>query len=205
MLVKFNGVWLTNDGSGTFPERAITSTQGATLSGKEVVQEVQFMRALASTFFDRGNLSHTFTFKVARNFQLLMPDEPNPIAQASAFMLTHFTLLAKSGALLMQCGGWGEAPLFAQASNAVLESTPNFTSRGVAVDATYSFKCGPIQLVLVDSPGSGASGGGGDPGGSTSTSGSGSTPGASFSYGPAITDPQGNPITDPQGNTITSP
>jgi hypothetical protein len=157
MLVQFGNVWLTNDGTGALPERAITSTIGAKLNGEEVIQEARFLRAAAATYFDRGNLGQTFTFKVTRNFQLLMPGANNPIAQAGAFALLHGTLLPRSATLLLVCGGWGEPPLYVKSALPAVLKTPECQPRGVGVDVTYTFRFGALVAAqpLTDSSGGG--------------------------------------------------
>ncbi len=149
MLVSLANQWLTNDGTGTTLERAWTTTQDLKLDGKQLIQEQGYIRAAVQDVFDRGNAVHTLTFRVTRNFHLLMPAKANPIAQASLFAVSHFYALTRSGALVITCGGWGEATLAAQAPAAVLESA-SCTTKGVQVVTTYTIRFGLINWVNPD-------------------------------------------------------
>lgn len=141
MLVRYNNVWLTNDGSGTFSGRAITSTSEGRLNGKQLIQEAAFLRGISGIPIPRGNLTHSFNFKVYRNFQLLNPAASNPVALAEIFMLTHFTQLPKSGVLQVYCGG-----LEVNCTAAAIEGAEH-SYAGVGVETTYSFRCGAFTAI----------------------------------------------------------
>ena len=142
MLIQFNGTWLTNDGSGTYPERAWTSACNVKLNGKQLIQEAQFLRGVSALPIARGNKINQLSFDVIRNFQLLNPSASNWIALTEAFALTHFSGLPTYGALVLTCGAPGETSIVVQAANAVLEAEPNLNAMGARLTMSYSFRCG---------------------------------------------------------------
>jgi len=144
MLVCFAGTWLTNDGTGTFSERAITSTMEASFNGKQIVQDAQFLRAAFAQPIARSNKSNVFTFKVSREFKQLNPSAPNPLALAESFAATHFSNLPTTGLLAITCGGYGTTAISVTSVNAVLEETPEIDIEGVRVTVTYSLRCGQL-------------------------------------------------------------
>ena len=145
MLVQYAGSWVTNDGSGTFSERAITSAQGFKVNGKQLVQIAQFLRGLSEIPIARGNKINVITFAVTRNFALLNPSDTNPIGSAEAFALTHFTSLPQSGLLKLFPGPIGGSPsLLVTAQNAVLEATPSVDITGIRLTINYSIQCSSL-------------------------------------------------------------
>src|ERR1035437_5037039 len=126
MLIQFNGQWLTNDGSGTYSERAITSAQEVRPTAEEVIQIAQFLRGKSSMPYDRGNQITNISFKVTRNFALINPSDTNPIGTTESFMLLDFWSQPKSGAVTLFCGPIGISPMRrVYGANAVLKSSPS--------------------------------------------------------------------------------
>jgi hypothetical protein len=153
MLIQFNGVFLTNDGSGTYPERAITSAQQFQLDGKQNIQVAEFIRGITAIPYARQNKLSTLRFKVTRNFALINPADTNPIATCEQFALTDFSLRAQNGILFIYCGPIGGSPqLCVQATNAVLESSPSIDATGVRLSIDYSIQCS--TLFVAPAPGS---------------------------------------------------
>src|SRR5476651_489447 len=101
MRISLNNVWLTNDGATDL--HAWTDAHGVRLNGKQLVQDAQFLRAVAAQPLARGNQVNQLRFTVTR--------QHSSVAAAGAFAVTAFSALPASGLATSVCGAYGEAPL----------------------------------------------------------------------------------------------
>jgi len=145
MRISINNVWLTNDGSTDL--HGWTDAHDVRLNGKQVVQDAQFLRAVAAQPLARGNQVNQLRFTVTRQ-------HPS-VAAASAFVVTAFSSLPASGLATIICGAYGESPLTCTFS-AVFEEMPDSFFRGTRSDTTYVLRGGlitalsPLQGSVVD-------------------------------------------------------
>ena len=101
---------------------------GFTFNGRQIVQEVQFLRAAHSTFFARGNRSVSLSFSVTRIF--------DSVENAELFMLGHYESLSDGPAsLVLTCE---DTEVFI--ADAVLESVSEPNYIGASVTVQYSFR-----------------------------------------------------------------
>ena len=112
MRISLNDVWLTND--GTTDLQSWTDAHDVELNGKQIVQDAQFLRALAAQPLARGNQVNLLRFTVTRQHV--------SVAEAAAYVLTAFSSLPGSGTATILCGASGETLLTCTLS-AVLEET----------------------------------------------------------------------------------
>lgn len=153
MLIQLNGVWLTNDGTGTYSERQITSAQEIKLNGKQLVQIAQFLRGPTSIPYARLNPINELSFKVTRNFALINPSDPNPIASAESYMILDFWTKPLSGVLTFVCGQvLSPNQIYLQSQNAILNSSPSLDATGVKLIIEYTLQCS--TPVVIPTPGS---------------------------------------------------
>src|ERR1700722_13061932 len=110
MRISLNNVWLTNDGVADL--QSWTDAHDVLLNGRQVVQDAQFLRAVAAQPLARGNEVNVLTFTVTRQHV--------SVAEAAAYVLTAFSSLPGSGTATMLCGASGES-LLTCAFSAVLE------------------------------------------------------------------------------------
>jgi hypothetical protein len=148
MRISLNNVWLTNDGVADL--HAWTDAHDVRLHGRQLVQDAQFLRAVAAQPLARGNQVNQLRFTVTRQF--------SSVAQASAFAVTAFSMLPTSGLVVMVCGAYGESPLTCTFS-AVLEEMPESVFHGTRTDTTFVLRGGLITALspLVGSVVDGAS------------------------------------------------
>lgn len=110
--------------------------QNVSVNGQEVTEAVDIVRAAAAKFFDRGNLKNTFQFTVRREFATL--------TECQVYLCTHFSLLPKSGALQIICGGNGETTQDCFMEGAVLSASPQGSFNGVESIVTYTIQGGAV-------------------------------------------------------------
>ncbi len=133
MRISLNNIWLTNDGATDL--HVWTDAHEVRLNGRQVVQDAQFLRAVATQPLARGNAVNQLRFTVTRQFP--------SVAQASAAVLTAFSSLPTSGTATLICGALGESPvtcIFA----AVLEEMPTCAFHGTRTDMTFVLRGGLI-------------------------------------------------------------
>ena len=126
MRISLNNVWLTNDGMTDLNDW--TDANEVQLNGKQIVQDAEFLRAVAAQPLARGNRVNRLQFTVTRQHA--------SVAAASAYVLTAFSALPASGTATIICGALGET----EASctfNAVLEEMPSSTFQGTRTDTTF--------------------------------------------------------------------
>lgn len=111
----------------------VETTAGLTVNGQQINDVVQFFRALAETFFDRGNRSVQIGFSVKRIF-----DTPRI---AGRFCFEHFTLLPTKESLYITVGDDVDNEVV-RFDGAVIESVPVSLPMGVSVQVNYTFLCG---------------------------------------------------------------
>jgi hypothetical protein len=133
MRISLNNVWLTNDGLSDL--RAWSDAHDARLNGRQLVQDAQFLRAVAAQPLARGNAVNELQFTVTQQHAT--------VAAAAAFTLTAFSLMPTSGTAAVVCGAFGESPVTCTFT-AVLEAMPVCTFRGTRTDVTYVLRGGAI-------------------------------------------------------------
>jgi hypothetical protein len=133
MRISLNNIWLTND--GTTDLQSWTDAHDVLLNGKQVVQDAQFLRAVAAQPLARGNAVNVLQFSVTRQHV--------SVANAAAYVLTAFGSLPSSGTVQIVCGASGES-LIACTFSAVLQEMPRCTFHGARSDTTFVLRGGLI-------------------------------------------------------------
>jgi len=135
MRISLNDIWLTNDGMSDL--QSWTDAHDVQLNGKQIVQDAQFLRALAAQPLARGNAANLLSFTVTRQHV--------SVAEAAAFVLTAFSSLPGSGTATIICGASGENLLTCTFS-AVLEEMPKCSFLGTRSDTTFLLRGGLITM-----------------------------------------------------------
>jgi len=112
-----------------------TDAHDVQLNGKQIVQDAQFLRALAAQPLARGNQVNQLLFTVTRQHV--------SVAEAAAYVLTAFSSLPGSGTASILCGASGEEVLTCTFS-AVLEEMPKCSFLGTRTDTTFLLRGGLI-------------------------------------------------------------
>ena len=133
MRISLNNSWLTNDGMTDL--RTWTDAHGVRLNGRQVVQDAQFLRAVAAQPLARGNRVNQLRFTVTRQHA--------SVAEAAAYALTAFSSLPGDGTALMVCGAYGESPVTCTFA-AVLEEMPESGFQGTRTDTVFVLRGGLI-------------------------------------------------------------
>ena len=133
MRISLNNVWLTNDGESDL--QSWTDAHDVQLNGRQIVQDAQFLRALAAQPLARGNAVNQLRFTVTRQHA--------SVAEAAAYVLTAFSSLPQSGTATIICGASGEN-LLTCAFSAVLEEMPKASFLGTRTDTTFLLRGGLI-------------------------------------------------------------
>lgn len=133
MRISLNDVWLTNDGTSDL--QSWTDAHDVLLNGRQIVQDAQFLRALAAEPLARGNAVNLLQFTVTRQHV--------SVAEAAAYVLTAFSSLPGSGTATIICGASGENLLTCTFS-AVLEEMPKASFLGTRTDMTFLLRGGLI-------------------------------------------------------------
>jgi hypothetical protein len=133
MRISLNDVWLTNDGTSDL--QSWTDAHDVQLNGKQIVQDAQFLRALAAQPLARGNQVNLVRFTVTRQHV--------SVAEAAAYVLTAFSSLPQSGTATIICGASGENLLTCSFS-AVLEEMPKASFLGTRTETTFVLRGGLI-------------------------------------------------------------
>src|SRR5271167_4985642 len=135
MRISLNSIWLTNDGAADL--QSWTDGHDVLLNGAQVVQDAQFLRALAAQPLARANAVNVLQFSVTRQHA--------SVAEAAAYVLTAFSSLPGSGTATVICGASGESLLTATFP-AVLEAMPKGSFRGTRTDMTFVLRGGLITM-----------------------------------------------------------
>ena len=135
MRISLNGVCLTNDGMTDL--QSWTDAHEVQLKGSQVVQDAQFLRAVAAQPMARGNAVNVLTFSVTRQHV--------SVAEAAAYALTAFSSFPGSGAATIVCGASGET-LLTCAFAAVLAEMPKCRFRGTRSDTTFVLRGGLLTM-----------------------------------------------------------
>jgi hypothetical protein len=135
MRISLNDIWLTNDGMTDL--QSWTDAHDVLLNGTQMVQDAQFLRAVAAEPLARGNQVNVLQFTVTRQHV--------SVADAAAYVLTAFSSLAGSGTATVICGAAGEVTLTCTFS-AVLESMPKASFLGTRSDTTFVLRAGLIAM-----------------------------------------------------------
>jgi hypothetical protein len=135
MRISLNDVWLTNDGVSDL--QSWTDAHDVQINGKQVVQDAQFLRALAAQPLARGNEVNLLQFTVTRQHV--------SVAEAAAYVLTAFSSLPGSGTATIICGASGE-DLLTCTFSAVLEAMPKCSFLGTRTDTTFVLRGGLITM-----------------------------------------------------------
>jgi hypothetical protein len=133
MRISLNGTWLTNDGMTDL--QSWTDAHDVQLNGAQIVQDAQFLRAVAAQPLARGNAVNQLRFTVTRQHV--------SVAEAAAYVLTAFGSFPGSGTATIICGASGENPLSCTFS-AILESIPKSSFLGTRTDMTFLLRGGLI-------------------------------------------------------------
>jgi hypothetical protein len=133
MRISINNVWLTNDGVAEL--QAWTDAHDVLINGEQVVQDAQFLRAVAAQPLARGNAVNVLQFSVTRQHA--------SVADAAAYVLTAFGGFPSSGNVQIICGAVGEN-LITCGFSAVLQEMPRCTFRGARSDTTFVLRGGLI-------------------------------------------------------------
>ncbi len=133
MRISLNNIWLTNDGVADL--HTWTDAHDVRLNGRQLVQDAQFLRAVAAQPLARGNQVNQLRFTVTR--------QHSSVAEASAYIVTAFSMLPSSGLAMIVCGAYGESPLTC-AFSAVLEEMPESAFHGTRTDTTFVLRGGLI-------------------------------------------------------------
>jgi hypothetical protein len=135
MRISLNNIWLTNDGATDL--QTWTDAHGVLLNGKQVVQDAQFLRAVAAQPLARGNAVNVLQFSVTRQHV--------SVADAAAYVLTAFSSFPQSGTAQIICGASGENLLTATFA-AVLEEMSKCSFTGTRSDTTFVLRGGLITM-----------------------------------------------------------
>jgi hypothetical protein len=135
MRISLNNVWLTNDGATEL--QVWTDAHEVLLNGEQVVQDAQFLRAVAAQPLARGNAVNVLQFSVTRQHV--------SVAEAAAYVLTAFGSLPASGTAQIICGASGES-LLTCTFDAVLQEMSKGTFRGTRSDTTFVLRGGLITM-----------------------------------------------------------
>jgi hypothetical protein len=135
MRISLNTVWLTNDGVSDL--QSWTEAHDVRLNGRQMVQDAQFLRAVAAQPLARGNAVNVLTFTVTR--------QHTSVADAAAYVLTLFSSLPGSGTATVICGASGENLLTCTFA-AVLEEMPKASFLGTRTDTTFVLRGGLITM-----------------------------------------------------------
>jgi hypothetical protein len=133
MRISLNDFWLTNDGATAL--QTWTDAHDVVLNGQQVVQDAQFLRAVAAQPLARGNAVNVLQFSVTRQHV--------SVADAAAYVLTAFSSFPSSGTAQIVCGASGETLLTCTFS-AVLQEMTRCTFRGTRSDTTFVLRGGLI-------------------------------------------------------------
>jgi hypothetical protein len=135
MRISLNDIWLTNDGMSDL--QSWTDAHNVLLNGKQVVQDAQFLRAVAAEPLARGNAVNVLQFTVTRQHV--------SVAEATAYVLTAFSSLPGSGTATVICGASGENLLTCTFA-AVLEGLPKCSFLGTRTDTTFLLRGGLMTM-----------------------------------------------------------
>jgi hypothetical protein len=135
MRISLNNVWLTNDGATDL--QVWTDAHDVMLNGRQVVQDAQFLRAVAAQPLARGNAVTVLEFSVTR--------QHDSVADAAAYVLTAFGAFPSSGTAQVVCGASGETLLTCTFA-AVLQEMTKCTFHGTRSDTTFVLRGGLITL-----------------------------------------------------------
>ncbi len=136
MRISLNNIWLTNDGETDL--HGWTDAHDVRLNGRQIVQDAQFLRALAAQPLARGNRVNQLRFTVTRQHA--------SVAEASAYVLTAFSSLPTDGMATLVCGAYGETAITC-IFDAVLEEMPESIFHGTRTDTTFVLRGGLITTV----------------------------------------------------------
>ena len=135
MRISLNNVWLTNDGVADL--LSWTDAHGVQLNGRQIVQDAEFLRAVAAQPLARGNRVNQLRFTVTRQHA--------SVAAASSHVLTAFSSLPPGGMATIICGALGESPMTCT-FNAVLEEMPSCVFHGTRTDTTFVLRGGLMTM-----------------------------------------------------------
>lgn len=117
---------------------------GMRLNGEQLVDQAQFFRAIAASYFSRGNKTSRFEFDVWWYFSTR--------GAAENFILGHWASLAATDTLTVTCGD-GEATQYIYAlAGAVLQSVAPSEWRGISVKMHYVFVGGLFATQSIQPP-----------------------------------------------------
>ena len=103
--------------------------RGVTCNGSIVFEAVDIVRATTKRVFNRGNQLVNLAFAVRREF--------DTIKECETFLLTHFSLLPKSGLCLIECGTHAGDVTEVYLAGAALVASPQGSYEGVSCTVAY--------------------------------------------------------------------
>lgn len=116
---------------------------GLSVNGRQSVDEAQLFRAIAATFFPRGNKRTDVRIRVARKFHSLRSTE--------AFILTHLNELTGQAPLQITVGETGDTSILTL-DDAVFEGLSIIDQRGTTLVVEYTFLGGLFTTEDVELP-----------------------------------------------------
>jgi len=114
------------------------------VNGQQVVDEVEYFRALRKAYIERGLRSVEFGFAVRRFFPT--------VARAEAFFFTGYNDLPDAGDLVLVCGEGEADELNVGLADAVLDSCDCPRIEGVCVTVRYRFRGGQFTTDISPGP-----------------------------------------------------
>lgn len=135
MKVRIGSTWLAPGG--------FASTQGLRVNAQQIIQEVDFFRAVARQFYPRGNTATIVSFSVTRSFETQR--------LADAFLLTHHNDLPPSGDVFFYCGDDTDQQIITL-TGAVVDAIEDGSELGTSVRYTYALRGGVFSTDISPGP-----------------------------------------------------
>lgn len=125
MKIRIGNTWLASGG--------LEAASDVSVNGQQAVDDAAFFRALAATFYARGQRRTEITFSVER--------EHGSLKDAEVFLLTHWGDLPEGGDVVFTCGEGADTQNVALLG-AVLEAMPQGVYRGRSTRVSYTIRGG---------------------------------------------------------------
>lgn len=135
MKIRIGSTWLAPGG--------FEATQQLRVNGQQIIQEVEFFRAVAKQFYARGNRENSVSWSVTRSF--------GSQREADAFLFTHFNNLPNSGDVFIYCGSETDQQIITLPS-AVLQAVADASEIGTSVQVSYSIRGGLFRTDITPGP-----------------------------------------------------
>lgn len=132
MRIRINDIYLTGD--------FLELPRGLAVNGQQVVDEVQFFRAIAASYFGRGNRSLAISWSIERTH--------DSVKEAQVFLLTHYKDLPNEGDVVFECGFPGDTQNVVLA-DAVLEAVAQGAHSGRCTVFSYTLRGGQPSTDII--------------------------------------------------------